>query len=156
MRRIGPATVLLLLTALPIPAHGQSEDDAVVQVVEDLFDAMRERDRAGLSSVFAEGARLTGPTTDQSGTTTVRVTPIDQFIAGVMDAQADRVLDERIYDPEVRIDGDLATVWVEYDFYFGTEFSHCGVDAFQLVRMADGWKIFQIADTRRREGCPTR
>lgn len=135
---------------------GDDDHDAVVQVVVDLFNAMRARDEAGLRSVFVEGARLTGPETDDGGNVSVREVPIDRFIANVMAASPETVLDERIYDPEVRVDGDLATVWVAYDFYAGDRFSHCGYDAFQLARTAAGWKIFQIADTRRREGCPER
>jgi hypothetical protein len=142
--------------AAPEAARGQSAEDAVVQVVVDLFDAMRERDEAKLQGVFMEGARLMGPSTDEAGMVTVRDTPIPQFISGIMGAPADTYLDERIYDPEVRIDGNLATVWVAYDFYAGDQFSHCGYDAFQLANTNDGWKIFQIADTRQREGCPER
>jgi hypothetical protein len=40
-----------------------------------------------------------------------------------------------------------------YVFYVGDRFSHCGVDSFQLVRISAGWRIIQIADTRRKEGC---
>ena len=31
--------------------------------------------------------------------------------------------------------------------------SHCGVNAFQLVKGSEGWQIPQVTDTRRREGC---
>jgi hypothetical protein len=41
----------------------------------------------------------------------------------------------------------------EYAFYVGERLSHCGVDAFQLFKGPDGWRIFEIADTRRSEGC---
>jgi hypothetical protein len=53
----------------------------------------------------------------------------------------------------VRIDGPLAVVTVDYSFYAGQQFSHCGIDAFQLFRGPAGWKIFQLTDTRRRTGC---
>ncbi|HEX9164582.1 MAG TPA: VOC family protein, partial [Gemmatimonadales bacterium] len=62
-------------------------------------------------------------------------------------------LEERIYNPEVRLDDHLATVWVEYDFLVNGAVSHCGVDSYQLVRTADGWRILQIVDTQRRTGC---
>ena len=67
----------------------------------------------------------------------------------------EEVWDERIWDAEVRVDGNLATAWMKYAFYAGDEFSHCGVDAFQLFKGVDGWKVFHVADTRRREGCET-
>jgi hypothetical protein len=62
-------------------------------------------------------------------------------------------IDEHIWNYEVQIDGSLATVWSEYTFYIGNRVSHCGVDAFQLFKADKTWKIFQIADTRRKEDC---
>ena len=82
--------------------------------------------------------------------------PIGNFVTAIAGAPPGRLLDERTYNPEVRIDANLATVWAEYDFYLGDQFSHCGVDQMTLVRTAAGWKIVALADTRRREGCPTR
>ena len=53
----------------------------------------------------------------------------------------------------MEIDGNLAQVWTKYAFFLGEDFDHCGVDAFQLFNDGDGWKIFQLVDTRHREGC---
>jgi hypothetical protein len=61
--------------------------------------------------------------------------------------------DERLRNPVVQVDGGLASVWAEYHFYVGTRFSHCGVDTFHLVRTTEGWKIIDLADTRRKDGC---
>lgn len=58
--------------------------------------------------------------------------------------------------PQVRIDETLATVWTQYDFHLAGKFSHCGVDAFHLLKTATGWKIVSLADTSRMEGCPQR
>jgi len=54
---------------------------------------------------------------------------------------------------EVRQNDNLATVWARYTFFAGEQLSHCGYDAFQLAKSDQGWKIFAIADTQRREGC---
>jgi len=48
---------------------------------------------------------------------------------------------ERIWNPEVRVHGSIATVWAPYDFWVDGKFSHCGVDAFDLIKTPDGWKI---------------
>lgn len=150
------AGVLLALAIPTSPLSAQAAEDEVVQVVEDLFDAMRARDRTALGAVFHDGARLSRGVTDADGNFAVRDTPMDRFIEGIVTAETEALLDERIYNPEVRIDGNLATVWVEYDFYLGEEFSHCGVDAIQLAHDGTSWRIFQIADTQQREGCPSR
>jgi len=54
---------------------------------------------------------------------------------------------ERGFDAEVRVQGHLASVWLPYDFYENGEWSHCGVDAFILLRRPEGWRIASIAWT---------
>jgi len=76
-----------------------------------------------------------------------------RFGAAFAGAPAGAVWNERIYDPEVRIDGTVAQVWAYYTFHLNTTFSHCGVDAFMLAKTSAGWKITQIADSRRTDGC---
>ena len=66
------------------------------------------------------------------------------------------VLDERILDWEVRIDGHFATVWAKYDSTIDGEFNNCGIESAQLFRMADGWKIVHMAGSSHstRSDCP--
>lgn len=127
------------------PAH-----DSVMAVVKQLFDGMRNRDTALMRATFAPGTLLGG--VPRAGRP-VPFTPIDAFIAGIASAPAGTLLNETIYDPEIRIDGGLATVWTFYTFHVGERLSHCGVDAFQLVRTSEGWKIAALADTRQTTGC---
>jgi hypothetical protein len=64
------------------------------------------------------------------------------------------MLNERILSYNINVDGDLASVWTPYEFYYGDEFSHCGSNSFQLFRDPEkGWQILYIIDTRKREGC---
>jgi hypothetical protein len=45
-------------------------------------------------------------------------------------------------------------VWTYYEFWRGTELSHCGYDSINLVKLGDGWKVTQVADTRRKDCTP--
>jgi Putative lumazine-binding len=151
-----PTAVALAFTALlplrALPAQ-QAADAEVVAVVRAFFDGMRSKDTAALRALTHPSARLLGTGPTQEGQLRVDEMPMDRFFQMV--AGTPGVLDEKIWDPEVRVDGDLATVWTQYAFYYDGKFSHCGVDAFQLARTAEGWKVVQIADTRRTTGCPT-
>ena len=69
----------------------------------------------------------------------------DDFAASLADAA--RPYHERIWDPEVRIDGPVASVWAPYDFYLGAEFSHCGTDAFLLAKTPEGWRVSAVSYT---------
>jgi hypothetical protein len=139
----------LLLAATAAPTRAQAADhDAVYLVVTSLFDAMRTRDTATMRSVFAPGAVLQSVSGPQ-----IRTDEINAWIASVAGAPAELVLDERLANPVVQVSGALATVWVDYWFYAGERFSHCGVDAFILAKIGADWRILSVADTRQREGC---
>ncbi|MGA9720349.1 MAG: nuclear transport factor 2 family protein [Acidobacteriaceae bacterium] len=58
-------------------------------------------------------------------------------------------IEERIHDPLVRIDNDLAVVWAPFDFYVDGKVNHCGTDLFNLVRQDGQWFIASVADTSR-------
>ncbi len=149
-----PPALALFLVLVPGPALSQTspaDEDEVLAVVERLFDGMRAADSSMVRSTLHADLRLVSVAEGESGPA-LHSEPMDGFVAAV-GTPHEEVWDERIWDPEVRVDGRLATVWVSYAFYLGEELSHCGVDAFQLFDGAEGWKIFHIADTRRREGC---
>lgn len=146
-------TLMSLLVLLAVPASAQPADDgeaaAVRAVIDRLFDGMRERDTAKLSSAFHADARLYGLGRDGE----VGVMSPSDFIASIERAPEGLLLDEVLGDVEIRIDGRLASVWTYYDFFAGDDFSHCGYNAFQLLRTGGGWKVVAITDSRRREDC---
>ena len=156
MRRlILPAAVVLAALATPPAVRAQdaaSDEREVLAVVNKLFDGMRTKDTAMMRSLFDTSARLV-TTATRDGKPVVREAKIVNFLASIGRSAPTDTLIERIYDPEVRISDNLATVWMEYTFHVNSRFSHCGYDAVQLARGPEGWKIVALADTQRREGC---
>jgi hypothetical protein len=145
------------LVAMPAPSFAQNHaahsahavHDSIMMPIKAMFDGMRTRDTALMRSAFAPGAMLAQPPRPGQP---LKFETVDGFIASVVGAPAGTTLDEKLFDPEIRVDGPLASVWTFYTFTAG-EYSHCGVDAFHLMRTAGGWKITTVADTRRRTGC---
>ena len=143
--------VAALLAAAPSARAQDPETAMIMTTVHKVFDAMRTRDTVLLASAFDTTARLvSGPR--NNGTSVSLITP-SQFGAALNRAPAGDVWIERIWDPEVRIDGDVAMVWAYYTFHRNKEFSHCGVDAFMLRRIGGQWKITQLSDSRRTTNC---
>lgn len=134
-------------------ATAPDERAAVLAVVQRLWDGMKARDTAMVRSVFDSTAMLSRVVT-RNGEARVQLTPVSTFIEAL--GRAKESWNERMFAPEVHIDGPLAAVWTEYDFHLGDQFSHCGVDAFQLLKTSAGWKIVALSDTARREGCAKR
>ena len=142
------ALLLLVFSVARGEAQAVSDSTAITGVVSKLFDAMRVRDTTTMRGLFVPNASM-----QSLRDSAVTFDRIDGWIAGVARAPQGVVLDERLGPQQVRIDGNLATVWVDYWFFVGPRFSHCGVDAFQLARVSGAWKIFSVVDTRRTTGC---
>ena len=151
--RFRSLVVLPLLCAPGASVRAQDADrTAILATVQKVFTAMRTRDTALLRQAFDTSARLVG-VASRNGPPTVRLTAPAVFGNAIASAPAGDVWNERIWDPEVRIDGDVAQVWAYYTFHRNNTFSHCGVDAFMLLKVGSEWKITQLADSRRTTGC---
>jgi hypothetical protein len=149
------ALVLWVVIATSAGAQGAAEDrSAVMAVVNRLFDGMRAGDSSVVRSSFHPQALL-GTARVRNGMPVFELDTVDVFVRAVGTPHPD-VWDERIRATHVELDGPLASVWAEYAFYAGPRFSHCGIDAFQLARDGDAWRIVALTDTRRRDGCPDR
>ena len=124
----------------------------VLAVVNRLFDGMRAKDTAAIRATLHPAAALISAATRPNGTPAIQVDSVESWLRSIATPRPE-VLDERIFNERVLVDGTLASVWVEYTFYVGARLSHCGVDAFHIAKGPDGWKIIALADTRRRTGC---
>lgn len=144
-----PALALLVLPSRAAVAQSSARD-SVVATVQRVFDLMRARDTVGMRELFDSTAHLIG-TRDSASTTRART--VSQFLASVASTPADRASDERMFDPDVRIDGPVSQLWTYYTFRSGTTFSHCGTDAVSLTRSGGVWKIVSFSWTVRTSNC---
>jgi hypothetical protein len=139
----GMWSVLFLLFA------ASPEESQVIATVQKLFDAMAAHDGAAAAALtIPEGRVFVVRTTGEPGASTT----LAQF-AERLPAIKGRIL-ERMWKPEVRVDGRLATLWAPYDFHRDGQRTHCGIDAVDLVKTSAGWKISGISYTVVTEGCP--
>lgn len=133
-------------------AQTTAEEKAVAAVINKMFDAMRQADSVGIIQAFAANAHMETIAKTKQQTDTVRGNTVAQFASSITKQKAG-ALDERITIGAIHIDGNMATVWTPYQFYFNGQFSHCGVNSFQLVKLNGEWKIQYIIDTRRKDNC---
>jgi hypothetical protein len=147
--------ILLLFIVVAVSGSAfaqQSATDGVKQSINTMFDAMRKGDSTLLKSVFAKEMVLQSVSTNKEGKAVISTDSANDFAKAIGTPHAS-VYDERITYGDIKIDGDLASVWAPYKFYLGDKFSHCGVDVFSLMKTAAGWKIIYIVDTRRKDNC---
>jgi len=150
VKRLVLAWMVLSAMAPGLAAQSAEDEEAVRQVVVDLFEHMKQGDADAMAALMHEDVRLV-TTAVRDDVPVSRVVGVDGWLQNV--GNSERELDEQIHDVEVRVSDGLAMVWTAYDLYVDGLHSHCGVDLFDLVLTADGWKIIGIADTRSNEGC---
>lgn len=60
---------------------------------------------------------------------------------------------ERMWNPIILYRGDLAVAWTTYDFHKEGEFSHCGAETFNLIRIDNKWLVADWAFTIEPNNC---
>ena len=132
MLTVGLATRVLAQSA---------EEQAVLAPIQAMFDGMSKRDAAAIKAPTLRGGTMVLMRDGKPAQMT-------------FEAFAERVgkpgttqIEERIHDPLIRIDNDLAVVWAPFNFLVDGKIDHCGTDLFNLVRVDGRWVIASVADT---------
>ena len=151
MKQLVSALALAVLLEAPLHAQAtQSEEAHVLAVVNAVFDGMKKSDTALVRRQFHPKARMI---TVESRSPAPRIEEsINGWLESIGRPRTD-VYDEQLFNVRTQIDGSLASVWADYKFFRNTTLNHCGVDHFLLVKEGGAWRIIELADTRRREGC---
>jgi len=152
MARSSFVLVLLLsaLASFPAAAEAQTDRDEVLAVMERFFTALGERDTATMSELFIDGAHMVSVEVagDDAVATGFTFPRMQAMLAG-----GGPPMLERMWDPQVMVDGPIAVVWTPYDFHIDGRFSHCGTDVFMLARTGGVWKITGASWTVQPTGC---
>ncbi len=146
------AVLAACLFCLYMPAISQNAVDSVKLTINKFFMAMKTSDGVALKECFTDSAILQTLSRDRTGAIIAKYEILTDFIAVISSMPKDAA-DERITYDVLRTDGALAMAWTPYKFYLNGQFSHCGVNSFQLVRSNGTWKIQYLIDTRRKQGC---
>lgn len=129
---------LLILTTLCISAtvHGQDESELLV-VADEALARISEEDSAGLAALMIPEAMVYIGSENDDGSYRVSTRTYES----TRDRSFEVDLVERGWDPTVMVSGTIGIVWYPYDIYVDGEWSHCGIDIFNMIRTNDGWRI---------------
>jgi hypothetical protein len=126
------------------PVVKNDETAAVLQVVQQFFDAMHAQDEAAMRKTFHPNSQFAWGMPAATGYT-VKQQTIEAFAKRERSPSAPPL--ERMWNPTVHLDGRAAVVWARYDFHLGDKFSHNGIDCYVLLKTDDGWKIVSLVFT---------
>ncbi|GGF19305.1 nuclear transport factor 2 family protein [Echinicola rosea] len=124
----------------------------VKATIDALFEGLKDKDPQAIKAAFAERASLETVKKNASGNAVERVS-VGGFVNSIAAIPPEMEVEERLLEYDIKIDGEMASVWTPYTFYINGKLSHCGVNSFQLVKLDGKWKIVYLIDTRRKEGC---
>ena len=140
---------VLLTIASPLLLQAQNTEAEIKQVINNLFEGMRNADSAAVAGVFSSDCTMQTIATDKAGKVLVKTEQVSTFVSYIA-KQKPGVIDEQIVFETIKIDGPLAIVWTPYRFIYNGNFSHSGVNMFCLVNLDGQWKIQYLIDTRRK------
>ena len=139
-------TLAFGLAVPSIQAAKPTPQEAPVLVpIHAMFDGMAARDAAAVKASALPGTVLVLMRDGKPARMTI------EAFADYIAKPAPTHIEERIRDPLVRIDHDLAMVWAPFEFRSDGKADHCGTDLFALVRSDGKWLIASIADTGSKE-----
>lgn len=141
--------VALLMVVAPV----ENDKAAVLATIDAAFAGITARDSAAIAAQLRETGTATVIMERPDGTRTVRNVPLAAYAEA---SPGKERYDERMIDPEVRIDGAMASVWAPYTFSIDGVVRHCGFQNFGLVRDAGQWKIQNVTWSVRTTGCPAK
>jgi len=129
-----------------LSAESAASEKEVKQVIQNMFQAMLQADTSLLKTCFSDHVIIQTILNKPEGAV-INTGSINDFLQSV-GKQTPNAIDERIEFGAIQIEPLMATVWTPYTFYFKGQYSHKGVNSFQLVKLKEGWKIQYLIDTR--------
>jgi hypothetical protein len=126
-----------------------AEEQAVLTPIQAMFDGMAKRDAAAIKAVALPGGTLVAMRNGKPVQMTLEMFAENNGKPGTTQNQ------ERIHDPLVKIDNDLAVVWAPFEYLIDGKVNSCGTDLFNLVKTDGKWMIANVSYTGRKD-CPVK
>ena len=147
---------VLLLAVLLFALSGKAQESdkaAVKKVVEDFFEAFHKQDSVAMKRFVADNVVLQTTGRNKEGKTMFRSTPIEKLYESIVSIPDSISFQEKLTSWSIQVDRTMANAWVGYEFWLNGNFSHCGINSFQMVNFDGDWKIIYLIDTRGKAGC---
>ena len=131
----------------------ESAEQAAEQTIKTFFEGFHKGDTTLMKSVMMDKVLMQTVYKTKEGKDVLVTDEPGKLVTAVANRPSDQKWEEKILGYSVKVDGNMAHVWTPYEFRFNGDFSHCGVNSFQLFHDNGTWKIIYLIDTRRRQGC---
>lgn len=144
MRRLLILTLLASAAATsPLRAQGNvAEERAVIAVADSVLAALTGGNGPALARLVLDSA-IVGGIGVRDGVERMSLSGWTRYIS----RPAGNQFTERGFGATARVQDRVAQVWVPYDLYIGSAWSHCGVDTFTMIKRAGSWRVASLIYT---------
>ena len=142
----------LFFFVFTMSTQNNSEEAAIKEVIATFFKGLHNGDSAVVSKTFHKDIKIQTTSTQKENKVLVTESKT-KLLTGIATKNPAHVYFEKLLAINVQTDGNLASVWTPYEFYFNGTFSHCGANSFQLFNNNGLWQITYLIDMRRRTNC---
>lgn len=147
-------TVLVVfIFSITITAQEKDEEKKIKKVIETFFEGLHKGDSTIMKSTLHKEVKIQTTSTNNEGNKILKTESKKELLTSIANKKPEHVYLEKLLSYTIKIDGNLASVWTPYEFYFNDNFSHCGANSFQLFNNNGKWEIIFLVDMRRRENC---
>lgn len=144
--------VVFLFLFVSVSAQ-DAEKQEVRKVVEGFFDAFHKQDSVSMKKFMADEVVLQTTGKNKEGETMLQTQKIEKLYESIVSIPDSIEFQEKLTSWNIQVDRTMANAWVGYEFWINNQFSHCGINSFQMVNFNGEWKIIYLIDTRGKEGC---
>ncbi|WP_299105042.1 nuclear transport factor 2 family protein [uncultured Tenacibaculum sp.] len=153
MQKIITFLIVVVFTSI-INAQSNKEQEATIkQTINTFFDGLHKGDSAIVNSTLHKNLKVQTTFTNKKGEKHLKTETKEQLLINIASKKPENTYLEKLLSWNIHIDGNLASVWTPYEFYFNGNFSHCGANSFQLFNNNGKWEIIYLVDMRRRGSC---
>jgi hypothetical protein len=128
-----------LPVAVPGADDNVAEANAVLATMDRYMTAISTKDFATMRALDMPNSMTWSARPGAGGALVVGARPATYW--SDPDNDKGRVLQERYWKPTVLLRGPIAMVWAPYEFKIDGKTSHCGVDAFDFVKVDGAWRV---------------
>lgn len=144
---------LLLLFSFSVGKAQESEELKVKNTINAFFEGFHKQDSIAIRETVSSSISMRTIGKNKKGGDSVRTVSFDNFLRSIVQIPDSVHFEERLMSFSIQVDGSMAHAWTPYEFWVNDNFSHCGVNSFQLFKEDKTWRILSIMDTRRKEDC---
>ena len=147
-------TFLVLFIVVQIgTAQQKTQEKAIKKVISTFFDGLHKGDSTLMATTLHKDIKIQTTTNNREGSSVLKTETKAQLLAGIANKKPADKYFEKLLSYDIKIDGNLASVWTPYEFYYNDTFSHCGANSFQMYHNNGKWEIIFLVDMRRRGNC---